>query len=328
MASKINLSEKGIAAVVPAAHLPVSSDAQATRASRKAFEKILAKWQPPLITPQAGKKRKKAADGNKKASSSTAFSLARCKPDALPFSSGDKAADRAVVDEMAMQLDELQNIFYADKRYKLLVILQGTDTSGKDGTLRGVFGKISPLGVTTVGWKAPTEDERAHDYLWRIHHRMPGSGEVMIFNRSHYEDVLVPPINGWITLEQTAERYQHINDFERMLSETGTVILKFMLHISFEEQRARLQERLDDPTKHWKFSLGDLTTRKQWKQYQQAYSNLLAATSTPWAPWTVVPSNSKTHRNLMIATMVRMALQQMSLRFPPEDPALTGIRVV
>jgi PPK2 family polyphosphate:nucleotide phosphotransferase len=164
----------------------------------------------------------------------------------------------------------LQNLFWADKRYRLLVVLQGTDTAGKDGTIRGVFGQMSPLGVHTIGWKAPTEPERAHDYLWRIHTQVPGNGEVMIFNRSHYEDVLVPAVSGWINPAQTKQRYAQINDFERMLTETGTVVLKFMLHISKDEQRIRLQERLDDPTKNWKFAADDLTVRKQWKAYQHA----------------------------------------------------------
>ena len=256
----------------------------------------------------------------------------RCKladfdPSAKPFSTGDKLLDKAAVDALASELDGLQNLFYADRRYKLLVILQGTDTSGKDGTLRGVFNRMSPLGVHTVGWKAPTEDERAHDYLWRIHRHMPGAGEIMIFNRSHYEDVLVPPVNGWITPEQTAQRFVQINDFERMLTENGTIILKFMLHISFDEQRERLQERIDDETKHWKFALGDIDARKQWKPYQKAYENLLNATSTVWAPWTVVPANSKTHRNLMIATLLRDAFLKLDLRYPPGDPALKGIRI-
>ena len=253
--------------------------------------------------------------------------LADFDPSAKPFSDGDKLRDQAAVEALASELDTLQNLFYADKRYKLLVILQGTDTSGKDGTIRGVFERLSPLGSRTVGWKAPTEDERAHDYLWRIHQQMPGAGEMMIFNRSHYEDVLVPSVNGWITPAQTAQRFAHINDFERMLSETGTVVLKFLLHISFDEQGQRLQERIDDPTKHWKFSLGDLDARKQWKQYQAAYKNLLNATSKPWAPWTVVPANSKTHRNLMIATVVRSTLQQLDLRYPPSDPALRDLKV-
>jgi PPK2 family polyphosphate:nucleotide phosphotransferase len=255
------------------------------------------------------------------------FSLKNFDPAAKPFSSGSKQADITATEALAVELDGLQNLFYADKRYKLLVVLQGTDTSGKDGTLRGVFNRMSPLGVHTVGWKAPTEDERAHDYLWRIHQRMPSNGETMIFNRSHYEDVLVPPVNGWITPRQTAQRFAQINDFERMLTENGTVILKFMLHISFEEQRLRLQERIDDETKHWKFALGDIEARKQWKPYQKAYEALLNATSTPWAPWTVVPANSKTHRNLMIATLLRDTLQGLKLRFPPADPALTGLTI-
>ncbi len=248
-------------------------------------------------------------------------------PGDKPFSKGSKAEDQARVQALAREIDELQNLFYADGRHKLLVVLQGTDTSGKDGTIRGVFGQTSPLGVHTVGWKAPTEPERAHDYLWRIHQQVPAAGHITVFNRSHYEDVLVPVVNGWITPAQTKQRYQHINDFERLLAETGTVVLKFMLHIGFDEQRDRLQERVDDATKHWKFSLGDLDVRKQWAQYQQAYEDLLEATSTAWAPWTVVPANSKTHRNLMIATIVRDTLQALDLRFPPEDPALKGLRV-
>ena len=197
-----------------------------------------------------------------------AFDLSAIDPGAKPFSTGDKAADKAAVDALALELDELQNLFYADRRFKLLVVLQGTDTSGKDGTLRGVFGQMSALGVQTVGWKAPTAPERDHDYLWRIHQKVPGAGEVMVFNRSHYEDVLVPPVCGWITPEQTRQRYAQINDFERLLTETGTVICKFLLHLSKQEQRIRLQQRLDDPTKNWKFAVGDLEVRKQWNAYQ------------------------------------------------------------
>ncbi len=253
--------------------------------------------------------------------------LENFKPGEKPWSQGKKAEDQALVQALAAEIDGLQNLFFADGRYKLLIVLQGTDTAGKDGTVRGVFSQTSPLGVRTVGWKAPTEVERDHDYLWRIHQRVPGAGEIMVFNRSHYEDVLVPVVNQWITPEQTEQRYDHINHFERLLTETGTVVLKFMLHISFEEQRERLQERIDNVDKHWKFSLGDVEVRKQWKAYQQAYEDLLNATSTPWAPWTVVPADSKTHRNLMIATLVRDTLKALDLRFPPEDPALKGLRI-
>lgn len=284
----------------------------------QAADKTAAQWQPPLTDPQG-------APGGKK---SKPCKLADFDPAAKPFSTGDKLGDKAAVEALATELDGLQNLFYADKRHKLLVLLQGTDTSGKDGTLRGVFNRMSPLGVHTTGWKAPTQDEQAHDFLWRIHAKMPGNGETMIFNRSHYEDVLVPPVNGWITPEQTAQRFAQINDFERMLTENGTVILKFMLHISFDEQRERLQERIDDETKHWKFARGDMEARKQWKPYQKAYEDLLNATSTRWAPWTVVPANSKTHRNLMVATLLRDALLKLDLRFPPGDPTLRGIKIV
>ena len=254
--------------------------------------------------------------------------LQKFDPAAKPFSANKgKQHDKDTAAQLATELDGLQNIFYADRNFKLLVILQGMDAAGKDGTLRGVFGQMTPLGVRTVGWKAPTEVEKAHDYLWRIHQQMPGAGEVVVFNRSQYEDVLVPVVNGFITPEQQAQRYAQINDFERMLSETGTIVLKFMLHISKDEQRQRLQERLDDPCKHWKFDENDLKVRSQWNDYQQAYEQLLAATHTPWAPWTIVPADSKTHRNLMIATVLREVLQNLDLKYPPGDPALEHFTV-
>ncbi len=255
------------------------------------------------------------------------FSLSSLAPDAKPFSSGDKAADKERLTELSREIDALQDIFWADQRFKLLVLLQGTDTAGKDGTIRAVFKETSPLGVRTHAWKAPTELERAHDYLWRIHAQVPQNGEFMIHNRSHYEDVLVPVVNGFIDAETTAQRYRQINDFERMLTETGTVVMKFMLHISYDEQRERLQARIDDPTKNWKFSQGDITVRKQWKAYQKTYDEVLRATSTEWAPWTVVPADSKTHRNLMVATLVRDQLKALKLRYPPADPELKGLKI-
>jgi PPK2 family polyphosphate:nucleotide phosphotransferase len=277
--------------------------------STKKQAALLAPWQPPT------------------GSKSKPFALAKCDPAAKPFSSGDKVKDKATLEALALEIDTLQDLLYADHRHKLLVILQGTDTSGKDGTIRGVFGRTSALGVHAIGWKAPTQTDLAHDYLWRIHQQAPAAGEVMIFNRSQYEDVLVPVVNGWITPEQTRQRMQHINDFERMLCETGTTVMKFMLHISFKEQGQRLQERIDDPTKRWKFSHGDVEVRKQWADYQKAYAALLGATSTPHAPWTVVPADSKTHRNLMIATMVRDKLKSLGLKYPPDDPKLAGLKI-
>ena len=255
------------------------------------------------------------------------FDLNRFDPAERKLTNGDKQRDKAHVEALAIELDALQNLFYADRRFKLMVVLQGTDTSGKDGTVRDVFGRMSPLGVHTVSWRAPSDEERRHDYLWRIHHAVPAAGEITIFNRSHYEDVLVPSVNRWIDSEATARRYCQINDFERLLCESGTVVLKFMLHISKDEQRKRLQQRLDDPAKHWKFERGDLDVRLQWDDYQSAYRAAIAATGTRWAPWTIVPADSKTHRNLLIATAVHKSLNSLDLRYPRGDPTLDGIRV-
>lgn len=287
----------------------------------KDLRALWTQWQPPHLNGNGNGKNGK--DDKDK----SGFKLASYDPGQKPFSRGDKAENKLLTEQIADQLDVLQQVFYADRRFKLLVILQGMDTAGKDGTARGVFGEMSPLGVRSVSWKAPTDLEKSHDYLWRIHQQVPGSGEVVIFNRSQYEDVLVPVVNQWITPEQQQERYNHINQFEKLLAETGTVILKFMLHISKDEQRVRLQERLDDPTKHWKFDMGDIEVRKQWDQYQNAYEQLLPATHTPWAPWTIVPADSKTHRNLMIATISRAVLENLKLQFPEGDPKLSKFKV-
>ena len=255
------------------------------------------------------------------------FRLGDIDTGAKPMGRGSKAENLRALDAIALELDELQDMFWADRRFKLLLVLQGMDTSGKDGTVRSVFARTSPLGVHTVGWRAPTEIERDHDFLWRIHQRAPGAGEIMIFNRSHYEDVLVPVVNGWITPEQTLQRYGHINDFERLLAQTGTVIVKCMLHISHEEQRERLQARIDNPHKHWKFDHSDLEVRAQWDGYQRAYEDMLNATSTPWAPWNVVPADTKSHRNLMVGQLVRDTLRALKLRYPPARPDLKGLQI-
>lgn len=239
----------------------------------------------------------------------------------------DRDAEREAVDALALELQALQNLLYADGRFALLVVLQGMDASGKDGTIRGVFGQMNALGVHATSWKVPTETERGHDFLWRIHQRTPARGEVALFNRSHYEDVLVPVVAGTLKGRALKARYRAINDFERMLVDEGTVILKFMLHISKDEQRERLQARLDDPAKHWKFSLGDLAVRERWEDYQKAYAQAISATGTPWAPWIVVPADNKTHRNRMIATRVAQALRGLGLREPTGDPSLNGIVV-
>lgn len=271
---------------------------------------------------------KRLASWQPRAKAGKAVALSKFDPEAKPFSSGDQAKDKAAVEALALEIDALQDMLYADRRFKVLVVLQGIDASGKDGTIRGVFGRVSPLGVHTVSWKAPTSEERAHDFLWRIHQRVPGAGDLMIFNRSHYEDVLVPVVLGSLSPDATKQRFRQINEFELLLAETGTTVLKFMLHISPDEQRERLQARIDDPTKAWKFMVADLEVRKRWDDYQAAYGALLGATSTDIAPWTIVPADSKTHRNLMIATLVRDKLRSMGLRYPPPDPAIKGVKVV
>ena len=253
--------------------------------------------------------------------------LADIDPGNKGFLKGDETAHGAQLDALAITLDELQNLMHAEGRRKLLLVLQGTDTSGKDGTVRWVFSRTSPLGVRVAAFKAPSLEEQAHDFLWRCHAVVPRTGELAVWNRSHYEDVLVPVVEGWIDKATTQRRYAQINDFERLLTETGTVVLKCMLHIDKDEQRQRLQARIDDPAKNWKFSLGDLEARKKWSDYQRAYAKALDATSTNVAPWYVVPANSKTHRNLMIAQLLVKTLKDMKLSVPPPDPALKGLVV-
>jgi len=255
------------------------------------------------------------------------FKLSNVDPAASPFLQGDETEQREQLDELAIELDELQNLLHAEGRRKLLLVLQGLDTSGKDGTIRWVFSRTSPLGVRVTAFKAPSDEERAHDFLWRCHAVVPRSGDIMVWNRSHYEDVLVPVVEGWVDKTETRRRYAQINDFERLLTETGTVVVKCMLHISKDEQRSRLQARVDDPGKHWKFSMDDLAVRKKWEAYQQAYENALSATSTPYAPWYVVPADSKRHRNLMIARLLVKTLKDMKFKTPPSDPALKGLVV-
>ena len=256
------------------------------------------------------------------------FALERLDAAAKPFSLGDKDSDKAAVDKLAQEIDELQDRLFASGRHKVLVILQGTDGSGKDGTIRHVFARVSPLGAHAVSWRAPTEDEQAHDFLWRIHAKVPRSGELVIFNRSHYEDLLVPMAEKGLKPAEARIRCRQINDFELMLTETGTTILKFMLLISKDEQRERLQARIDDPSKAWKYDPHDLEVRRRWDAYQKAYGFMLAQTGTPYAPWTIVPADSKTHRNLMVATLVRDALAALDLGYPPAKKGVAGERVV
>lgn len=245
-----------------------------------------------------------------------------------PLSSGDKLKDKAQIVALAMAIGEQQDLLYAGQQHKLLVVLQGMDTSGKDGTVKDVFGGVNPQGINIASFKAPTAIEKAHDYLWRVHQQVPRSGEMTVFNRSHYEDVLVTRVHDWIDEDECARRYAQIRDFERMLAETGTTIIKFLLHISKDEQASRLQERIDDPEKNWKFDPQDLVERKNWDAYQDLFSRALQATDADHAPWYVIPANSKTHRNLAIASIVLETLQDLKLSPPAANPELAGVKIV
>ncbi|MDO9193716.1 MAG: polyphosphate kinase 2 family protein [Undibacterium sp.] len=239
-----------------------------------------------------------------------------------------KSADKLITMDLAEKIAAFQEVLYAQKHHKLLIVLQGMDTSGKDGTVRGVFGQINPLGARTVAFKAPSAVERDHDYLWRIHQEVPRNGEVVIFNRSHYEDVLITRVHDWIDQKECERRFSQIRDFERMLAETGTVILKFFLHISKDEQKQRLEERLADPDKHWKFDPQDLVERVHWDRYQEVYTDAIKASDEDHAPWYIIPSNSKTQRNLAIAHIVNEKLESMKMTFPPANPEFSKIKII
>jgi len=245
----------------------------------------------------------------------------------LKGESDAKSLDRAEAALLASRIAEIQDVFIASHDTKLLIILQGMDTSGKDGTVKSVFGQIHPLGARTVAFKAPSVEEKNHDYLWRVHKEVPGKGEITIFNRSHYEDVLITAVHGWIDHEESIRRYAQIRDFERMLTETGTIILKFFLHISKNEQKVRLEERLADPQKHWKFDPQDIAERAYWDEYQRTYEKVIRATDCDHAPWYIVPSDSKTQRNLVIASIVSEKLESMKLRYPPGNLDYSKIKV-
>ena len=255
------------------------------------------------------------------------FTLADFNPGGKPFSAGSKQADRELMIACTARLDDMQERLHAQRRERVLLLLQGMDTSGKDGTIRGVFHEVDPLGLRIATFRAPTPDEAAHDFLWRVHRQAPAAGELTIFNRSHYEDVLVPRVRGELTDDQLERRYAHIRHFEALLADSGTAILKCFLHISKDEQRERLQARIDDETKHWKFDLSDVEARRQWDDYQAAYADALAATSTEQAPWYIVPADSKSHRNLMVAALLLRVLEGLNLEYPPAKESLKGLTI-
>ena len=229
---------------------------------------------------------------------------------------GDKESAKKANEKDAAEINRLQDILYAEGKRALLIVLQGIDTSGKDGTIRDVFNATGPLGVHVTPFRRPSEEELSHDYLWRVHRAVPARGTIGIFNRSHYEDVLVAKVRKLVPTAEIERRYDQINAFEKHLSENGTRILKFMLHISREEQRERLQDRLNDPKKRWKFDPADLEDRKRWDEFQTAYEAMLSRCSTEWAPWYVIPADRKWVRSAAIAAIVRNTLTEMAPSYP------------
>ncbi len=254
--------------------------------------------------------------------------LAKLSGDKTPGFDGDEeAADRAS-DVLRKELVDLQERLFADGRHKVLIVLQAMDTGGKDGTIRKVFSGVNPQGVIVARFAAPTAQELAHDYLWRVHQKVPAKGQIVVFNRSHYEDVLVARVNQLVPKKVWQKRYEHLRNFERMLADEGTTILKFYLHIDREEQRQRLQARLDEPDKNWKFDEHDLEQRKHWDKYMVAFRDAIVQTDRRYAPWYVIPGNRKWFRDYAILTIIVSALKKLGLQYPEADFDPATIKVV
>lgn len=246
------------------------------------------------------------------------FKLKNFDPDDTGDFKAREQADEAVQRDLK-RLQELQEQFYVDRRKALLVVIQAMDTGGKDGTIDHVFSGVNPTGCQVTSFKKPSEDDLAHDYLWRIHKVVPAKGMFGIFNRSHYEDVLVVRVHGYAPKQVWEKRYDHINDFEKMLADEGALIVKFFLNISKDEQKERLQARLDDKEKLWKFNAGDLDDRALWNEYQEAYEDAIRKCSTPHAPWYIVPANKKWYRNYVVAHVLVKMLEQIDFKLPKPD---------
>jgi PPK2 family polyphosphate:nucleotide phosphotransferase len=257
----------------------------------------------------------------------TKVDLSTSDPDDRGVFDGNKTEGKEYLKTLNRELEALQELLYAEHKHKLLVVLQGMDTAGKDGVIRHVFDGVNPQGVRVANFKQPTDRELDHDYLWRVHQHSPGKGQIVIFNRSHYEDVLVVRVHELVPRKTWSKRFAQINDFERMLVEEGATILKFFLHISEDEQKERLQARLDNPNKRWKFNPGDLEERKLWLKYLAAYEDVLGKTSTQWAPWYVVPSNRKWYRNLVIGKLLVETLKGLDMHYPQPEQDLDGLVV-
>jgi PPK2 family polyphosphate:nucleotide phosphotransferase len=233
-----------------------------------------------------------------------------------------RAKARTSTAQLTRRLGELQERLYANGDRSVLVVLQGMDTSGKDGTIKSVMSGVNPQGCRVATFKTPSSQERARDFLWRVHYEVPPKGYIGIFNRSHYEDVLITRVHGWVSQKVAKQRFTQIKAFEDLLYENGTVILKFFLHISKDEQKERLEARIRDPDKRWKFNEGDVEERKMWNDYMRAFEDVLSATSTAHAPWYVVPANRKWYRNLVVASTIVDALNKLKLKRPPEPAGI------
>lgn len=231
----------------------------------------------------------------------------------------DKDEGEDVMKKYAGEIDELQELFYAEGKHRLLVVFQAMDTGGKDGTIRKVFEKMDPQGIRVASFKRPSSLELAHDYLWRIHAKAPQDGEVVIFNRSHYEDIVAARVREIFPESRWSKRYEHIVNFEQMLVDEGTTILKFFLHISPDEQKERFQDRLDEADKLWKFNPGDLVDRALWPKFMEAYSDVFTRTSTAAAPWYIIPADRKWYRNLAVADILIQTLNGLEMKYPKAD---------
>lgn len=229
---------------------------------------------------------------------------------------GEREEAEARTEKLALRIGELQQILYAEHKHKVLIIFQAMDTGGKDGVIRKVFRETNPQGIRVASFKVPTTTELDHDYLWRVHQQVPGKGELTIFNRSHYEDVLVVRVHSFVHKEVWSRRYEHIREFEHMLADEGTLILKFFLHISLDEQRQRLIDRIDEPDKNWKFNPDDIDERKLWPDYMRAFEAVLSETSTEFAPWYIIPANRKWYRDLVVSQIIVDALEKLKMVYP------------
>jgi PPK2 family polyphosphate:nucleotide phosphotransferase len=238
-----------------------------------------------------------------------------------------KEQARADLAEVLSEVSELQKRLFASKAAAALMVLQAMDAGGKDGTIREVFTALNPAGIDVTAFNVPSHEDLAHDYLWRVHKRTPSKGRIGIFNRSHYEDVLVVRVKGLVPKSVWSKRFGHIREFERTLADEGTHVFKVFLNISKDEQRERLQDRIDDPTERWKFRSGDLDERARWDEYRKAYEDALSETATDYAPWYVVPGDRKWVRNLVVAMIVRHHLSGIDCRYPPPEPGIEGLVV-